>query len=263
MSPSGFYDWRDRKPSRRFESDRTLLKRIWQVYKRSRETYGSPRVHIALKQMGIHVGRKRVARLMREAGLKARCTRHYRPLAGLHRFYNRVENRRLTAPKPTAVNQQWVADLTYIKVKDRWCYLATVMDLYSRKIISWSLSPRKNAALTLSTLKKAIKRRQPKPGLIYHTDRGVEYKAREVQVLLSNHGIVPSNNRAFRSIDNAEMESFFKTLKGDAIRGAAFKTMDALRGALRSYINYFYNRERLHSSLGYYSPEEYERVVHG
>ena len=231
------------------------------VYRQSRETYGSPRVHQGLKRLGIYVGRKRVARLMREAGIKARCTRHYRALAGLHRFYNRQENRRLIAGKPREMDQQWVADLTYIKVKNRWCYLATVMDLYSRKIIGWTLGKTKNAALTLSALNKAIKRRQPKPGLIYHTDRGVEYKAQSVQSLLARHGIVPSHNRAFRSIDNAEMESFFKTLKGDTIRGAMFDSIDALRSVLRSYINYFYNRERLHSSLGYYSPDEYELLA--
>ena len=261
MSRSGYYAWLKRCPSDRVRQDGQLLKAIRQVYAKSRQTYGSPRVHEGLRRQGIFVGRKRVERLMREAGLKARAVRHYRPLAGLHRFYNAVDNKRLGGPKPSAIDQQWVADLTYIKVKERWVYLATVMDLYSRKIISWTLGINKDAQLTLSALQKAIHRRRPNQGLIYHTDRGVEYKALIVQNLLKRNGITPSNNRAFKSIDNAEMESFFKTLKGDAVRGCVFNSIDQLRSMLRSYINHFYNRERLHSSLGYRSPVEYEALA--
>ena len=226
----------------------------------SRCTYGSPRVYKALKRQGLRVGRKRVERLMRQEGIRARAVKHYRRLAGLHRYFTRIENRRLDGPAPSGVDQQWVADLTYIKVGRKWRYLATVMDVYSRRIIGWSLGRQKNAKLTISALMKAIRRRSPSKGVIFHTDRGAEYCAYEVHDVLKKYGMVASMNRPYHSIDNAEMESFFKTLKGDVIRGTVYKSERQLKKDLRSYINYFYNTRKLHSSLGYVSPVEYERM---
>ncbi len=261
MSPSGYYAWLKRKAPKRVRDDRQLRALIEQAYHKSRGTYGSPRVHRALRRQGIYVSRKRVERLMRDAGLRARVMKHYRRLAGLHRFFTSIENQRLTLEKPSGVNQQWVADLTYVKVGKRWRYLATVMDLYSRRIISWSLGKARNTGLTRSALVKAIKKRRPPRGLIFHTDRGVEYRSYEVQKVLRRYGMVPSMNRPYHSVDNAEMESFFKTLKGDVIRGTVYNRERALRKDLRSYINHFYNTQRLHSSLGYRSPVEYEAMA--
>ena len=261
LSPSGYYAWRLRGVSKRATDDIKLSKLVQREYEKSRGTYGSPRVFQALKRLGVRTSRKRVERLMREAGLKARAIKHYRNSAALHRYFMSIPNRRLALPKPKHLNQQWVADLTYLRVGKQWRYLATVMDLYSRRIIGWSLSNKKNAELTITALKMAIRKRDIKPGVIFHTDRGAEFRSYHVQSVLSQHGIVPSMNRPYHSIDNAEMESFYKTLKGDLIRGKKYFNEGELRTDLRGYINHFYNTQRLHSSLGYRSPMEYEAMA--
>lgn len=261
MSASGFYAWLKRGISQRVLSDAMLIERIKQIFTGSRETYGSPRIYQALKRQSIHVGKKRIERLMREAGLKARVARVYRKLAGLHRFYQRAPNLRKDLPKPTASNQHWAADLTYIRVGKRWLYLAAVIDLYSRRIVGWSLGKQKNVALTRASLQMALRNRRPEPGLIFHTDRGVEYRAHEIQHLLKQHGIQASANRPGMCTDNAEMESFFHTLKGEFIKGRRFYGELHLRDKLAGYIQHFYNRVRLHSSLNYLSPVEYEALT--
>ena len=242
-------------------SDAALTARITGIFEASRETYGSPRVYQALKQQGIHVGKKRVERLMREAGLKARVARVYRKVAGLHRFYRRAPNLRKDLPKPMTPNQHWAADLTYIRVGKRWLYLAAVIDLYSRRVMGWSLGKQKTVSLTLASLNMALRNRHPRPGLIFHTDRGVEYRAHEFQALLKKHGIQASANRPGMCTDNAEMESFFHTLKGELIKDSTFYGEMHLRDKLVGYIQHFYNRVRLHSSLNYLSPVEYEAVT--
>ena len=261
MSRSGYYAWVKRGESQHKQEDKKLLKLIKKAYEKSRQTYGSPRVFKALQKQGVAVGRKRIERLMRENRIRARAIKHYHRNYGTHLYYTGTKNLRLEIGVPTGINQQWVADLTYVKVGGQWHFLATVMDLYSRKILSWSLGKRKTSSLTIHVLRKAIKRRQPPKGLIYHTDRGAEYCAYDVKDLLNKQGIIASNNRPYHSIDNAEMESFFKTLKGDVIRGNIYHTQHELRSDLKSYINHFYNTERLHSSLGYLSPNEYEASV--
>ncbi|WP_370462334.1 IS3 family transposase [Oceanimonas sp. MB9] len=261
VSASGFYAWLQCKTSQRDQANAELIEQIKRVFTASRETYGSPRVHQALKREGIHVGRKRVARLMREAGLKARVARVYRKVAGLHHFYQKSVNLRKDLPKPTAPNQHWAADLTYIRVGSRWLYLAAVIDLYSRRVVGWSLGKRKTVSLTQASLQMALRNRRPEPGLIFHTDRGVEYRAHELQRLLKRHGIRASTNRPGMCTDNAEMESFFHTLKGELIKENRFYGEMHLRDKLAGYIQHFYNRFRLHSSLNYMSPVEYEALV--
>lgn len=238
-----------------------MLALIKRVYEESRGTYGSPRVFESLKRQGIKTSRKRVERLMREACLKARAIKQYKRSAGLHRYFMSIQNKRLNMPKPQSINEQWVADLTYLKVGKKWRYLATVMDLFSRRIIGWSLSKHKNVELTISALKRAIKKRDIKPGAIFHTDRGTEFRSNHVQKVLKRHGLEPSMNRPYKSIDNAEMESFYKTLKGDLIRGNTYDNERELRQDLKGYINNFYNTQRLHSSLGYRTPLEFEDMA--
>ena len=261
MSPSGYYAWLKRAECERVKSDRQLLKKIDRIYHKSRGTYGSPRVHQALRQEHIRVGRKRVERLMRNAGLQARAFRQYRHNPSLHRFFDTFDNVRLSVGKPTAINQQWVSDITYLRVGKEWRYLTTVMDLYSRKIISWSLRKRRTTESTLAAINTAIAKRRPRKGLIFHTDRGIEFRGECVQRVLRQHGIISSMNRPYRSVDNAEMESFYKTLKGDVIRGRVYKIESELRRDIRSYINHFYNTQRLHSSIGYRTPVEYESIA--
>ncbi len=258
VSRSGYYAWLRRKPSARDQQDLWLKKRITTLFQQSREVYGSPRIHKALLKQGISVGKKRVERLMREEGLKGRVARVYRRVPGLHRFFQSIKNRRRELPKPSRPNQHWAADVTYIRVKKKWMYLSAVLDLYSRRIVGWSLGSRRTVDLTKASLMMAIRNRRPEKGLLFHTDRGIEYRANEIQAVHQRYGIIPSMNRPGQCTDNAEMESFFHSLKGELIKNKYFSSEYHLRDSVAGYIQHFYNRTRLHSSLNYQSPVEYE-----
>lgn len=260
-SRSGFYAWRQRGEPRRVRADRELSARIRRVHADSRGTYGSPRVHRALKREGIRVAEKRVARLMREAHLKARITRVYRRQPGLHRFFAKTPNLRLNQPPPSGVNQVWVGDITYLRVGRVWRYLAAVMDLYSRRLLGWAVGRSKSMKLTMRALERAIAARGTAPTLMFHSDRGVEYAAHLYQGLLQTHAIVPSMSRPYRSQDNAHMESFFHSLKAELLHRRELGSDGELIALLAGYIDRFYNVKRLHSSLGYHSPVEFEQLA--
>jgi len=245
----------------RYHEDQGLLKEITRIYWQSKGRYGSPRVFESLKQKGIFVGRKRVERLMREAGLKARCVQVVRHTPKLKRFQQAGSNLLLELDKPTACNQIWVGDVTYLKLQGKWQYLSTVMDLYSRRIIGWSLSGHRRTELTINSLKRALARRHYPEQLVFHSDRGIEYLGYEFREFLKQNEIKQSFNRAGHCTDNAFMESFYHTLKGELIRKIHFRNGKELRNALSGYINGFYNNIRLHSSIGYVSPIEYERCA--
>lgn len=227
----------------------------------NKERYGSPRVFHALRREDIRVSEKRVARLMREHGLRARALKTYSKPAKVKFFYKEIENKRKEIDKPTSINQQWSGDVTYLKVGSRWHYLAVVLDLYSRRIIGWAFGKNKTTKLTMKALQLAINKRKPKGYVVFHTDRGAEYRAHVMQAFLLNNKIKASMNRPGCCTDNAEVESFFHSLKADVIRGNAFHCENKLRAILKGYLNYFYNRQRLHSSLGYKTPVEYELAV--
>ncbi|WP_407644164.1 IS3 family transposase [Ferrimonas sediminicola] len=261
VSRSGFYAWKKRQPSQRAQSDQALGAEIQRLFRLSKERYGSPRIHAQLKQQGISVARKRVARLMHELGLRARSVRVYRQMNKRRQTLKATENLRLTSDAPTAVNQQWSGDVTYLKHGRKWYYLAVIIDLYSRKIVGWSFSDNRTSKLTEGALVKALRTRRPKAGLLFHSDRGIEYLNENLQGYYKRHGIRHSLNRAGCCTDNAEVESFFHTLKGEMFQGARFRDHWKLRDELANYIDQFYNRRRLHSSLGYQSPQQFEKLA--
>jgi len=261
VSRSGYYTWRGRPENRWVKQNRWLLGQIVRVWRSSREIYGSPRVLQGLQKKGIHVSKHRVEQLMRENGMTGRVVRVTRRQPGLKRFLVGAPNRLRDAGKPTGQDQQWAGDLTYLKVGTRWQYLAVVLDLYSRKVLAWSLGNQRPTELTSRVLQYAIAKRRPEPGLIFHSDRGIEYRAFLYQAQLKEHGIVPSMNRPGHCTDNAFVESFFHTLKAEFFRGCTFRSTEALRRGIVGYINQFYNCRRIHSGIGYLSPEQYERRV--
>lgn len=261
VSRSGYYDWLKRPASQRTQDDQRLLQRIQSIYEASREVYGSPRVHQALRRQGVRVGKKRVERLMRESELRGRVVRVTLRKPGLKQFIASGENLRLSMPETTAADQVWVGDITYLKVAGYWAHLAVVMDVHSRRVLGWTLNKGRTVQITLTALRQAIRRRIPATGCLFHSDRGVEYTAYRYQHELQRHGMTRSVNRPSKCTDNAHMESFFHSLKAELIRGRTFSSLQELRYALNSYINQFYNHKRLHSGLNYCTPVEYERMA--
>ena len=261
VSRSGFYAWDGRGKSKRLRNDEELAALIARIHRDSRGAYGSPRVHKELRREGIRCSNKRVARLMRELGLRARVSGLYPRSAGVKQFFAKTANLRLQEPLPTRTDQIWVGDLTYLRLGKHWRYLATVMDLFSRRIIGWTLARNRTTSVTLRALRRAIALRNPKPGLIFHSDRGIEYSSYVYQTFLRSRGIVPSMNRPRNCQDNAHMESFFHSLKAELTHHRVFSSGGQLSATLAGYINRFYNYKRIHSSLGYHSPVEYERLV--
>jgi putative transposase len=259
VTRAGYYAWCRRKPSVHARLDESVLARIRAVFEASEQTYGSPRIHAALRQVGLRVGRKRVARLMRQAALKARSARIYRRMPGTRRFFSGIPNRVLEI-KTTASGQVWVGDVTYLRSAGRWRYLAVVLDRHSRRVLGWSLGVHRDLTLTTDALNRAHRRRSAHPGLIFHSDRGVEYSAYAFRARLAALGITQSMKRPREIGDNAFIESFFHSMKADVIHARTFDDDHALRQIVRQYIRR-YNRSRLHSSLGFRSPINYEHAA--
>ena len=262
VSRSGYYAWHQRPAPTRTVQDQRLALEVAAIHAQSRGRYGSPRVHAELRERGQRIARKRVARLMRAAGLRGRerrrfgCTtdsKHQMAIKG------NLLARRFAVAAP---NTGWVTDITYLWTLEGWLYLAIILDLFSRRVVGWSLSERLERGLALDALAMALKQRQPSSGLLHHSDRGSQYASHEYQQLLARYGILSSMSRSGNCWDNAVAESFFATLKLELAYQTRWGTRAEARSAVFEYIELFYNRQRRHSALGYLCPSEFEQRHH-
>lgn len=261
VSPSGYYDWSGRRehPCQRRQLDQQLRDRISRIHAQSRDTYGSPRIQVKLREAGQRHGRNRIGRLMREQNLWGRQKKRYRVLTTDSRHDEPIAPNRLAqAPVAKRANQIWVADITYVLTAQGWVYVAAILDLYSRRVVGWAVGQQIDTSLVLMALSMALTHRQPPAGLIFHSDRGVQYASAGYRQALSAAGLVASMSRKANCYDNAAMEAFWSTLKLELVYRRQFENARQLREGLFDYIEVFYNRQRLHSSLGYQTPSGFE-----
>lgn len=259
VSRGGFYAWLRRPESERSRANRSLAREMRIAFDRSRQTYGSPRLTVELKESGVSCSENRVARLMHLSGIRAIGKRKYRVTTNSkhnHPVAENLLNRNFSAD---FANEVWLSDITYVWTTEGWLYLAGVIDLYSRMLVGWSMSHRITAELTLDALRQAIARREIRPELMHHSDRGGQYAATEYQKLLTETEMICSMSRKGDCWDNAPMESFFATLKAELVYREQFKTRQEAKAKIFEYIEVFYNRQRRHSTLGMKSPVDFER----
>ena len=264
VSTSAYYRWSQHIPSARERADRVLGDRIERIHEQSRGTYGAPRVHHELGRDGVGCGRRRVARLMAVRGLAGRYKRRSKRTTVTDPAATPLASdlvRRAFAPAGLALDQVWVGDITYLRTWEGWCYLATVIDLASRRVVGFAMADHMRTSLVCDALRMALAARHPAPGLIFHSDRGSQYTAADFGRLLADHRVLQSLSRPRQCWDNAVAESFFATLKTELVYRSAWPTRGAVRGAIFEFIEVFYNRRRLHSALGYCSPAEYEATM--
>ncbi len=259
VGKSGFYDWKGRKPSTRSREDEAITQQIRECFEVSRQTYGSPRILRDLRERGSACGKHRLARLMRQAGIRAVVAPRFRVTTDSKHSLPVADNllaRDFGAP---GANVKWASDITYLWTDEGWLYLAVVLDLFSRRVVGWCMQARLDQSLVVNALQAALGHRHPEPALLHHSDRGSQYASAGFQARLEASGIVCSMSRRGNCWDNAPVESFFGTLKQELVSRCRFTTRDVARQAVFEYIEVWYNRQRRHSSLGYVSPAEFER----
>jgi putative transposase len=259
VSTAGYYAWRQRPTSARAQRRDALVVEIRAIHAEVKARYGSPRIHAELTARGQDCCINTVAKLMRVHGIAAKTPRKFRCTTDSNHDLPVADNLLDRQFDPSGANQAWVADITYIPTQEGWLYLAAVEDLYSRRVVGWSMADNLQSRLVVDALELAVQRRLPKQGLLAHSDRGSQYASEHYQLLLEKHGITCSMSRRADCWDNAPMESFFASLKKELVHDAAFVTRAQARAAIVEYIEVFYNNQRRHSSLGYVTPAQYER----
>lgn len=260
VSKSGYYAWVRRPESRREGDDKALSALIKTIHEESRGEYGSPKIHAELRRRGTRCGRKRVVRLMRKDGLKAKTVRKFKATTKSDHnlpVAKNLLNRDFTPAEP---NKAWAADITYIWTNEGWLYLAVVIDLCSRAVVGWSMSERMTRTLVIDAFTLGVMRRNPAPGLIHHSDRGAQYASADFQELLTKHGAICSMSRKGNCWDNAVAENFFALLKRALVFHNQYQTRAQARQSIFDYIERFYNRKRIYSSLGYRTPLEVDQL---
>jgi putative transposase len=259
VSRSGYYNWCQREESARKKKDHELKEKILAIFIQYKRHYGSPRIHGELRDMGIRCSKKRVERLMRELGIRARFKRQFRKTTNSNHDYPIAPNLLNRQFQVDAPNRVWVSDITYIRTFEGWLYLAMVLDLFSRKVVGWSMSKNINTELAVNALKMAIKQRRPSKGLMHHSDRGVQYASTLYRKILKKHRITCSMSRKGNCWDNAVAESFFSTLKTECVEEKIYLSRAQARREIFEYIEIDYNRKRRHSSIGGMTPENFEK----
>jgi len=263
VSRSGYYAWRERPVSARMAEDQRLLPVLQRLHQQAREQYGAIKLWRAVNESGIRCGRHRVARLRKLAGLEARRMRRFRVIVEHHQLPPPAPNLLQQRFATTALHRVWVGDFTMVATRAGWLYVAVLLDLYSRRVIGWAMRDKPDQQLTLDALAMAVRQQRVRPGLIHHSDQGAQYSCVAYQRQLTTCGIVPSMSRKGNCYDNAVAESFFSTLKNELIHHQIYHTRDEASREIFAFIEGFYNRQRLHQSLGYLSPLRFERRIGG
>jgi putative transposase len=258
VSRSGYYAWRKRPMSARATANARLLEQIQQLHRQTKARYGAVKLWRALQLAGVRCGRHRVARLRRQHGLLAQRVRRFRMIHERHEFAPPAPNRLQRLFVAPAVNRIWAGDLTAIATRAGWLYLAVVLDLYSRRVIGWAMSAKPDQHVALQALHMALAHRHPRSGLIHHSDQGALYTSVAYQRVLAQRGVISSMSRKGNCFDNAVVESFFSTLKNELVHEQRFDSHDEAHAAVFEFIEVFYNRQRLHQTLGYVSPLQFE-----
>jgi transposase InsO family protein len=261
VSRSSYYKRRKKEKGKRFKENKELLEKIKEVFSSSKERYGSPRVTAELKRQGINCNKKRIARLMNKNGIAARMFRKYRNTTNSNHLHERCENILSREFSRQRRNEVWTSDITYIRTDEGWLYLAAVIDIYSRKVIGWQLDKNLNSDLVERALENALMDRQVGSGIIFHSDQGIQYASESFRKLLKANGFIQSMSRRGNCYDNAITETFFHTLKTELTNRTKYRTREEARRSIFEYIEIFYNRQRLHSAIGYRSPVEYEKLT--
>ena len=250
-------------PSKRKQENDVLLKKIKVIHKKSEEIYGSPSIHIKLKEQGVKCSRPRVAKIMKKNCIRSKTAKKFKVTTNSNHMHEICPNVLAKAPEPTVINEQWVADITYIRTDEGWLYLSAIMDLYSRKIISWVTSKSLSKEIVTKAIWNALKTRKRSKEIktIFHSDKGVQYAAKATKNMLKQSEIIQSMSGKGNCYDNAAMESFFGTLKTQHVHHYKYKTREEATASIFWYIECFYNREKPHFGIGGLSPEKFEEEI--